>query len=95
MTKSFERSKDPLGTSATCPANDSGDCQKSFFATSKRLQLAQKPDEKLALLNELQRIEETKAQAHSLGTITLLNKLNFHAEPIPTTTVLEMPRIGA
>jgi hypothetical protein len=30
--------------------------QDDFFATSKHLRLAQKPDEKLALLNELERI---------------------------------------
>ena len=35
--------------------------QDEFFATSTRLQLAQKPEEKLALLNELQRIvQESK-----------------------------------
>jgi hypothetical protein len=35
--------------------------QDEFFATSARLQLAQKPEEKLALLNELQRIvQESK-----------------------------------
>jgi len=35
--------------------------QDEFFATSTRLRLAQKPEEKLALLNELQRIvQESK-----------------------------------
>jgi preprotein translocase subunit Sss1 len=35
--------------------------QEEFFSTSKRLRLAQKPEEKLALLNELQRIvQESK-----------------------------------
>jgi hypothetical protein len=37
--------------------------QDEFFATSTRLQLAQKPEEKLALLNELQRIvQESKRE---------------------------------
>jgi hypothetical protein len=37
--------------------------QDEFFATSTRLQLAQQPEEKLALLNELQRIvQESKRE---------------------------------
>jgi hypothetical protein len=37
--------------------------QDEFFATSTRLQLAQMPEEKLALLNELQRIvQESKRE---------------------------------
>jgi hypothetical protein len=37
--------------------------QDEFFATSTRLQLAQKPEEKLALLNELERIvQESKRE---------------------------------
>jgi hypothetical protein len=37
--------------------------QDEFFATSKRLRLAQKPEEKLALLNELQRIVQESKRA--------------------------------
>jgi hypothetical protein len=37
--------------------------QDEFYATSKRLRLAQKPEEKLALLNELQRIVRESKQA--------------------------------
>jgi hypothetical protein len=37
--------------------------QAEFFATSKRLQLVQKPEEKLALLNELQRIVQESKRA--------------------------------
>jgi hypothetical protein len=37
--------------------------QDEFFATSKRLQLAQKPGTKLALLNELQRIVQESKRA--------------------------------
>jgi hypothetical protein len=37
--------------------------QDEFFATSTRLQLAQKPEEKLALLNELQRIVRESKRA--------------------------------
>jgi hypothetical protein len=37
--------------------------QDEFFATSTRLQLAQKPEEKLALLSELERIvQESKRE---------------------------------
>jgi hypothetical protein len=37
--------------------------QDEFFATSTRLQLAQKPEEKLALLNEFQRIVQESKRA--------------------------------
>jgi len=37
--------------------------QDEFFATSRRLQLAQKPEEKLTLLNELQRIVQESKRA--------------------------------
>jgi hypothetical protein len=37
--------------------------EDEFFATSTRLQLAQKPEEKLALLNELQRIVQESNRA--------------------------------
>jgi hypothetical protein len=37
--------------------------QNEFFATSARLQLAQKLEEKLALLNELQRIVQESKRA--------------------------------
>jgi hypothetical protein len=37
--------------------------QDEFFTTSRRLQLAQKPEEKLALLNELQRIVQASKRA--------------------------------
>jgi hypothetical protein len=37
--------------------------QDEFFATSTRLQLAQKPEEKLASLNELQRIVQESKRA--------------------------------
>jgi hypothetical protein len=37
--------------------------QVEFFATSTRLQLAQKPEEKLPLLNELQRIVQESKRA--------------------------------
>ena len=41
----------------------SSELQDEFFATSKRLRLAQKPEEKLALLNELQRIVQGSKRA--------------------------------
>jgi hypothetical protein len=37
--------------------------QDEFFATSTRLQLAQTPEEKLALLNELQQIVQESKRA--------------------------------
>jgi len=37
--------------------------QDEFFATSTRLQIARTPEEKLALLNELQRIVEESKRA--------------------------------
>lgn len=37
--------------------------QDDFFATTKRLPLAQSPEEKLALLNELQRIAKKSKRA--------------------------------
>jgi hypothetical protein len=37
--------------------------QNEFFAIFKRLQVAQKPGEKLALLNELQRIVQESKRA--------------------------------
>ena len=37
--------------------------QDEFFATTKRLRLAQTPEEKLALLNELQRIVKESKRA--------------------------------
>ena len=38
------------------PGRRFSELQDEFFETSKRLRLAQKPEEKLELLNELQRI---------------------------------------
>jgi hypothetical protein len=37
--------------------------QDEFFATSARLQAAEKPEEKLALLNELERIVQESRRA--------------------------------
>jgi hypothetical protein len=49
------------------PSKRFSELQEEFFATSKRLRLAQKPEDKLALLNELQRIVKESKQALTDG----------------------------
>jgi hypothetical protein len=45
------------------PSKRFNELQDEFFATSKRLRLAQKPEEKVSLLNELQRIVQESKRA--------------------------------
>jgi len=45
------------------PSDRFSKLQDEFFAISKRLRLAQEPEEKLALLNELQRIVQESKRA--------------------------------
>ena len=45
------------------PSKRFSELQDEFFETSKRLRLAQTPDEKLELLNELQRIVKESKRA--------------------------------
>jgi hypothetical protein len=51
------------GSNRSVPSERFRELQDEFFATSKRLQLAQKREEKLALLNELQRIVQESIRA--------------------------------
>jgi hypothetical protein len=45
------------------PSDRFSELQDEFFSASKRLRLAQKPEEKLSLLNELQRIVQESKRA--------------------------------
>jgi hypothetical protein len=51
------------GMQWSMPSDRFSELQDEFFSTSKRLRLAQKPEEKLALLNELQRIVQESKRA--------------------------------
>jgi transposase-like protein len=57
-----------------------GELQDKFFVICARLQLAQTPEEKLTLLNELERITQESAQALAeiqLSTVSRDDALGF------------------